>query len=55
MAIANKDFEKTLNILNNKEIGSLKWIEYRKLKEGPSAFKEIHEGSCAAPKIVLLI
>ena len=24
----NKDFEKTLNILNNKEIGSLEWIEY---------------------------
>ena len=51
----NKDFEKTLNILNNKEIGSLKWIEYRSLKEGSSAFKEIHDGSCASPKIILLI
>ena len=51
----NKDFEKTLNILNNKEIGSLKWIEYRELKEGPSAFKEIHNGSCISPKIILLI
>ena len=51
----NKDFEKTLNILNNKEIGSLKWIEYRELKEGPSAFKEIHDGSCISPKIILLI
>ena len=51
----NKDFEKTLNILNNKEIGSLEWIEYRKLKEGSSAFKEIHEGTCTAPKIILLI
>ena len=51
----NKDFEKTLNILSNKEIGSLKWIEYRELKEGSLAFKEIHEGSCAAPKIILLI
>jgi len=51
----NKDFEKTLNILNNKEIGSLGWIEYRKLKEGSSAFKEIHEGTCTAPKIILLI
>ena len=50
----NKDFEKTLNILNNQEIGSLDWIEYRKLKEGSAAFKEIHDGSCAAPKIVLL-
>ena len=50
-----KDFEKTLNILSNKEIGSLKWIEYRELKEGSLAFKEIHDGSCAAPKIILLI
>ena len=51
----NKDFEKTLNILNNKEIGALEWIEYRNLKEGASAFKEIHDGKCAAPKIILLI
>ena len=51
----NKDFEKTLSILNNKEIGSLDWIEYRTLKEGYSAFKEIHNGSCSAPKIILLI
>jgi len=51
----NKDFEKTLSILNNKEIGSLEWIEYRELKEGSAAFKEIHEGSCTAPKIILLI
>ena len=50
----NKDFEKTLNILNNKKIGSLEWIEYRKLKEGSSAFKEIHNGSCPSPKIILL-
>jgi len=41
--------------LANKEIGSLDWIEYRKLKEGSSAFQEIHNGSCSAPKIVLLI
>ena len=51
----NKDFEKTLNILNNKEIGSLDWIEYRELKQGSSAFKEIHDGKCTAPKIYLLI
>ena len=51
----NKDFEKTLNILNNKEIGSLDWIEYRELKQGTSAFKEIHDGKCTAPKIILLI
>jgi len=51
----NKDFEKTLRILNDKEIGSLKWIQYRNLKEGSSAFKEIHDGSCSAPKVILLI
>ena len=51
----NKDFEKTLSILANKKIGSLNWIEYRELKDGSSAFKQIHDGLCAAPKIVLLI
>ena len=51
----NKDFEKTLKILNNKEIGSLSWIEYRELKEGSSAFKDIHNGTCAAPKIILTV
>jgi len=51
----NKDFEKTLNILANKTIGSLNWIEYRKLKDGSSAFKEIHDGKCTSPKIILLI
>jgi len=51
----NKDFEKTLSILADKKIGSLDWIEYRKLKDGSSAFKQIHDGSCSAPKIILLI
>ena len=50
-----RDFEKTLSILNNKEIGSLEWIEYRELKDGASAFKHIHEGSCSSPKIILLV
>ena len=50
----NKDFEKTLKILANKQIGSLAWIEYRNLSDGPSAFKEIHDGSCTSPKIILL-
>ena len=51
----NKDFEKTLNILSRKEIGSLKWIEYRKLKDGSIAFKDIHDGKCISPKIILLV
>jgi len=51
----NKDFEKALKILANKEIGSLNWIEYRNLKDGFGAFKQIHDGTCVAPKIILLI
>ena len=51
----NKDFEKTLSILADKKIGSLNWIEYRELKDGPLAFEQIHNGSCSAPKIILLI
>ena len=51
----NKDFEKTLNILANKKIGSLNWIEYRKLSDGYGAFKQIHDGTCIAPKIILLV
>ncbi|MDC0247581.1 alcohol dehydrogenase catalytic domain-containing protein [Pelagibacteraceae bacterium] len=51
----NKDFEKTLKILSNKEIGSLDWIEYRKLQDGAAAFQQIHDNRCAAPKIILLI
>ena len=51
----NKDFEKTLDILANKKIGSLDWIEYRKLKDGFGAFKDIHNGTCIAPKIILLV
>ena len=51
----NKDFEKTLDILANKKIGSLDWIEYRKLKDGFGAFKDIHNGTCISPKIILLV
>ena len=49
----NKDFKETLNILNTKKLGDLGWIEYRELKKGSEAFKEIHDGSCVAPKIIL--
>ncbi len=50
----NKDFENTIKILANKDIGNLSWIEYRDMKNGAEAFKQIHNGTCAAPKIVLL-
>ena len=50
----NNDFKNTLNFLTNKKLGSLKWIEYRELKKGAEAFKEIHDGICVAPKIILI-
>jgi threonine dehydrogenase-like Zn-dependent dehydrogenase len=50
----NKDFENTIKILADKKIGELDWIEYRELKKGAEAFKQIHDGSCSSPKIVLL-
>jgi len=50
----NNDFKNTLNLLTNKKLGSLEWIEYRELKKGAEAFKEIHDGTCIAPKIILI-
>ena len=50
----NKDFQKTLEILKEKKIGDLGWIEYRDLKKGSEAFQEIHNGTCVAPKIILI-
>jgi len=50
----NNDFKNTLNLLTNKTLGSLEWIEYRELKKGAEAFKEIHDGTCVAPKIILI-
>ena len=50
----NKDFQKTLEILTEKKLGDLGWIEYRDLKKGPEAFNEIHNGTCVAPKIILI-
>ena len=50
----NQDFSDTIQILANKDIGNLDWIEYRDLQKGGDAFKQIHDGTCSAPKIVLL-
>jgi|TARA_B110000211_G_C14017649_1_gene526098 threonine dehydrogenase-like Zn-dependent dehydrogenase len=50
----NRDFKEAIDLLTKKKLGSLKWIEYRELKEGAEAFKQIHEGTCVAPKIILL-
>jgi threonine dehydrogenase-like Zn-dependent dehydrogenase len=50
----NKDFKKSIDILAKQELGPLKWIEYRDLKNGSEAFKQIHDGTCVAPKIILI-
>jgi len=50
----NKDFANTLDILAKGNIGDLNWIEFRDLKKGATAFKEIHDGTCSAPKIILI-
>ena len=50
----NTDFQKTLEILTEKKLGDLGWIEYRDLKKGSEAFNEIHNGTCVAPKIILI-
>ena len=50
----NDDFKKSINILDKKILGDLGWIEYRDLKKGSDAFKEIHNGTCVAPKIILI-
>ena len=49
-----RDFQNTINFLSDGLIGDLNWIEYRQLKNGAEAFKQIHNGTCAAPKIILI-
>tara|TARA_Y100000389_G_scaffold10649_1_gene9919 strand:+ start:658 stop:1662 length:1005 start_codon:yes stop_codon:yes gene_type:complete len=50
----NRDFQDTLEILKKKKLGDLGWVEYRELKNGANAFKEIHNGTCVSPKIILI-
>ena len=50
----NEDFKQSLGMLIAKELGSLAWLDYRPLKDGAKAFREIHDGTTASPKIILL-
>ena len=50
----NEDFKQSLDMLIAKELGDLKWLDYRPLKDGAAAFREIHDGATASPKIILL-
>ena len=50
----NDDFKQSLDMLIAKELGNMTWLDYRPLKDGANAFREIHDGTTAAPKIILL-
>lgn len=47
------DLRAAIRALYNGSLGPLDWVEARPLSEGAQAFREIHEGKAAAPKIVL--
>lgn len=47
------DLRAAIHALHSGALGSLDWVETRPLSDGAAAFREIHEGKAAAPKIVL--
>jgi len=49
------DLRVTLEKLHSEALGSLDWISPRPLDHGAEAFKQILEGQCAAPKVVLQV
>jgi len=48
------DLRAAIDLLYDGALGSLDWVETRSLADGAAAFREIHEGKAASPKIVLL-
>ena len=47
------DLRAAIQALHSGALGTLEWVEIRPLSDGAAAFREIHEGKTAAPKIVL--
>ena len=47
------DLHVSLDLLARNALGDLAWVEARPLADGDAAFRDIHTGQCAAPKIVL--
>lgn len=47
------DLRAAIRALHSGALGSLEWVDTRPLSEGALAFRDIHEGRAAAPKIVL--
>lgn len=48
------DLRAAADALYRGALGDLQWVEYRPLKDGPAAFRDLDAGSTAAAKIVLL-
>ncbi len=47
------DLRAAIDLLYSGALGSCDWVETRLLSEGAAAFRDIHEGKVASPKIVL--
>ncbi len=47
------DLLAAIDLLHSGAIGSLDWVETRSLADGAEAFREMHEGRMASPKVVL--
>ncbi len=47
------DLRASIELLHCGALGALDWVQKRPLSEGSQAFREIHEGRAASPKIVL--
>ena len=50
----NKDFRSSLDMLIANKLGDLSWLDFRPLKDGANAFREIHDNTTSSPKIILL-
>lgn len=48
-----QDFRDTAQAMFDGQLGTLDWFEKRPLSDGAHAFKDIREGTAAAPKIIL--
>ena len=49
------DLRVTLDKIHQGALGTLDWVESRPLAEGGDAFRDLHSGLCASPKVVLRI
>jgi alcohol dehydrogenase len=49
------DLQVTLDKLYSGALGELSWLEQRPLENGASAFRDLLNGACAAPKVVLQV